>query len=1331
LNSNSVAATCGSSNGSFVLSANGGTAPYLYSGNGGSSYQPGGSFPAIGPGNYSVMVTDASGCSSNGTVVVANSAAPVVASAPVTNVSCNGLNNGSITINVAGGTSPISYSINGGFTTSTNNSFNNLAPGAYSILVTDGNGCTGTSTANIIQPAAITLSTTTSNASCGNNDGSANITASGGSGALTYSLNGSAAQPSGLFGNLGAGSYNVVVTDQSGCTATIVASVSNNAAPIISNVNNTNINCYGNTNGTISISAAGGTAPLSYSINNGLSYQSASTFNSLPGGTYSISVLDANGCVATSNISISEPAQLNISTLAANATCGNANGSITSLVSGGVIPYNYSINNGATNQPTGTFVGLSSGGYTVLITDNNGCTTSSTSNIQNIGGPVALPANINNVTCFGLTNGSITANSTGGTTPFAYSINGGNSQPSNYFGGLNPGSYSITISDANGCTTTISSNITSPSQLTMSTTTTGSTCGNTNGTVSISASGGSGSYTFSNNGGLSYQPISNFNNLSAGTYTVMVMDANGCTASGSSNVASAPGPILSAVNFNNVNCYNGTNGSITVSSSNGTAPLSYSINQGLPQASNAFNNLTAGTYNILISDANGCTASSSQLITQPSALLTSTSSTPSTCFNGTNGSASVSVSGGTAPYSYIWSGSTNTGPNSNNLSAGSYSVTVSDNNGCSSSMTIVVSNMGGPTISSAISTNNNCYQSNDGTATVQIIGGTGPFNYTLNGTVNQSSGTFQNLPAGTATILVTDNNGCTASNIFTITQPTPVTISGSSTNSSCGNSNGAINLVATGGTSPYSFSNNGGLSYQSNPVFSNLNAGSYSTSTSDANGCTASSSQTIIDLAGPSISSVTPSNPACFNSANGTINIVAIGNGPLNFSLNNGTTFQQNPVFSGLSGGSYNILVSDTNGCLSYSNTLLVEPDPMIATATTSPSICNNSTNGAASVSAQGGQTPYSFIWNTGSTSSTVVNIAAGNYTVTITDANGCTLTQSAIVSNISGPTISSITTTNNSCYQSSNDSAAVAISSGTGPFNFNLNGSKNQSNGSFSNLPAGPGTVLVTDNNGCTTSASFSITEPGPLTLTSQNSSSTCGNSNASITVTAAGGTGPYQYSNNGGGTYQIPNIFLGLGAGSFNLSVIDANGCLTNSTEVVSDLAGPIVSSTSITNPSCFSYTNGSISVFANGNGPLTYSINNGSTSQSNTLFQNLGAGVYSILVTDTNGCTTIASSTLSQPSLLSVLPSTTPSYCDGGTNGSASLNVQGGTTPYTYQWSNGVSSSSNNNLPAGTYSITVTDANGCTQQQSAIVTNVPSPTVSSLNTINNSCYQHGDGT
>ncbi|MFM8917368.1 MAG: hypothetical protein ACKOGP_06465, partial [Bacteroidota bacterium] len=183
-----------------------------------------------------------------------------------------------------------------------------------------------------------------------------------------------------------------------------------------------------------------------------------------------------------------------------------------------------------------------------------------------------------------------------------------------------------------------------------------------------------------------------------------------------------------------------------------------------------------------------------------------------------------------------------------------------------------------------------------------------------------------------------------------------------------------------------------------------------------------------------------------------------------------------------------------------------------------------------------------------GSITSITSNVAAGTYTVTITDANGCTLTQSAAVSNIPSPQVISTTSTTSSCYQSNNGTANSQISSGTGPFNFNLNGVINQSNGVFTNLPAGTGNVLITDNNGCTATTSFLITEPNALTLSTSNSSTTCGNSNGVLLLNGSGGTAPYTYSNNGGTTYQTLTTFNGLIAGTYNLSIMDANGCLGN---------------------------------------------------------------------------------------------------------------------------------------------------------------------------------------
>jgi gliding motility-associated-like protein len=1330
INSTSSAATCGSNNGSFNVSANGGMPPYQYSGNAGVSFQPSGNFIGYGPGSYSIVVTDASGCSTNGNVSISNSAAPVVTSIPVSNITCNGYGNGSLTINVNGGVAPITYSINGGFTTSTNNTFSNLGPGSYNILVTDGNGCTGSSTATISQPSSININSTTTNASCGNSDGTATISATGGSGTLNYSLNGGPGQTLGSFTNLAAGNYNIIVTDQSGCTSSIVASVSNNTAPIISNVNGTPVDCSGNSNGTITINANGGTAPLTYSIDNGTNYQSSPFFTALSGGTYSISVLDANGCLATSNISINEPVALTISTLQTNTTCGNANGTISSLATGGSTPYSYSINNGSTSQTTGSFVGLSSGNYSVLITDNNGCTAISTVNISNLAGPVALLALTTNITCFGLTNGSITANATGGSQPLYYSLNGGSAQSSNYFGNLAQGPYSITITDVNGCTATANSNITSPSQINLSVFNSNSTCGNANGTIIINASGGTGALNYSNNGGLTYQANGSFTGLGSGNYSIVVTDANGCSSTTSSSIAGAPGPVLSNQSSNNISCYNQSNGNITVTASNGTAPLSYSISSGLTQPTGVFNNLSAGNYTITVTDANGCSAATTQLLTQPSALLTSIASTPSTCQNGTNGSANVSVSGGTTPYTYTWSGSTSTTNTANNLVSGSYSVTITDNNGCSTNLNTTVNNIPGPNINSITTVDNTCFQSNNGTAITQISGGTGPFNYALNGTLNQSSGSFTNLPAGPGSITVSDNNGCTSTLGFVISQPQPVSLSSIAVSSTCGNSNGNISFVANGGTAPYTYSNNGGLSYQPNPVFNNLTAGNYNISVMDANGCTATSTDTIGDLTGPTIVSNTFGNPTCYNSGNGTITLAASGNGPLNYSINNGVNNQSSPIFSGLGAGSYNILVTDVNGCTVTTNSVITEPDPLISITSTNPSICNNGTNGNASVAVQGGTLPYVYLWNTGAVSSSISNVPAGSYTITVTDANGCTSIQNAIVANISGPSISTVLTSDNSCFQSNNGGVSITISSGTGPFNFNLNGTANQSNGVFTNLPAGPGSILITDNNGCTTTATFVINQPSPLTFASQNSSSTCGNNNGALSLSGSGGTSPYTFSNNGGTTYQAQGLFQGLNAGNYIVSIMDANGCITNNTETINDLAGPILTSTAIINPSCFNSTDGIITLTANGNGNLSYSINNGANTQTNPNFQNLVAGNYSILVTDTNGCTTTGIATLVQPDALMASTITNPSICDGTSNGNAAVSTQGGTPPYSYLWNNGTSATSLNNVIAGIYTITITDNNGCTLQQSVSIGNIASPILTNLSTTNNTCNQQGDG-
>ena len=320
-----IDATCGNSDGSITINASGGSGNYNYSINNGASFQPSNTFNTLPSGSYDVVVRDGSDCTSSAPVGINNIAAPLIQSTPVSDVSCNGAGDGTITINVNGGTAPLSYSIDGGFTSQSSNVFNSLGAGNLNIVVTDANGCEVTGSVVIVEPAAIVLNPVTSDATCGNNDGSVTVTVNGGTGTPNFSMNGSAPQGSGIFNNLGAGNYNILVTDASGCTAAIVASVSNTNSPAITASTGTAISCNGLSDGSITITASGGTGAITYSIDNGVTFQSSGNFTSLVAGTYSIVITDVNGCIASGNVIIEEPDPLVLNTLPSDATCGNDN----------------------------------------------------------------------------------------------------------------------------------------------------------------------------------------------------------------------------------------------------------------------------------------------------------------------------------------------------------------------------------------------------------------------------------------------------------------------------------------------------------------------------------------------------------------------------------------------------------------------------------------------------------------------------------------------------------------------------------------------------------------------------------------------------------------------------------------------------------------------------------------------------------------------------------------------------------------------------------------------------------------------------------------------
>ncbi|MFN5887170.1 MAG: SprB repeat-containing protein, partial [Flavobacteriales bacterium] len=372
----------------------------------------------------------------------------------------------------------------------------------------------------------------------------------------------------------------------------------------------------------------------------------------------------------------------------------------------------------------------------------------------------------------------------------------------------------------------------------------------------------------------------------AGTYSVTVTDANGCTSQTSVTITQPQGGLSLSTTQVNVLCYGNSTGSINLTATGGTSPYTYAWSNNTTQEDPT--NLTAGTYSVTVTDANGCTSQTSVTITQPQApLALSTTQVNVLCFGNSTGSVNLTVTGGTSPYTYAWSNNT-IQEDPANLAAGTYSVTVTDANGCSSQTSVTITQPQGGLSLSATQVNVLCFGNSTGSINLTVTGGTSPYTYAWSNNSTQED--LTNLSAGSYTVVVSDNSACTAQLTITINQPTTaLSLSTMQVNVGCyGNNTGSINLTATGGISPYTYawSNN---TTQEDPT--NLAAGTYSVTVTDANGCTSQTNVTITQPQAPLALSTTQVNVFCFGNSTGSVNLTGTGGtSPYTYAWSNTTT---------------------------------------------------------------------------------------------------------------------------------------------------------------------------------------------------------------------------------------------------------------------------------------------------------------------------------------------------------------------------------------------------------------------------------------------------------
>ncbi len=640
-------------------------------------------------GTFDVTLLGIGACSGRSELTQSNlitiNAKPTL-SASATNTSC-GSCNGTATVNASGASTPYTYQWNDP-SSGVTNSVASLCAGSFQVTVTDANGCTEIAGVNVSDGVSMSISTSSTDANCGNATGTATANPTGGTTPHTYLWDDPGTQTNQVAVGLNSGTYNVTITDAAGCTVEtdfFSAAVVNSTAGVAASIpSSSNPSSCGISDGTATASASGGSSPYSYNWSNSAT---SASITGLAGGTYIVTITDANSCTDTASVTLTGPSAPSVSASGTDPTgCGTTDGTATANVSGGTSPYSYNWSNSAT---TSTITGLSAGTYIVTITDANTCTANTSVTLTASSAPSVSTAGID-PTCNGDNDGTATATGSGGTGSYTYAWSTSPVQTNAMATGLSAGIlYTVTITDGIGCNNSDAITLTDPAAIVLSTNSNDASCGNSDGDVSVTiSSGGTApfSYLWDDPGA---QTTSTANNLAAGSFNVIVTDANGCLQNSSANVSNTGAPTAN-ITESTLSCNGDNDGTATISATGGAVPYTYEWSTSPVQTNAIATGLSGGTYTATITDAVGCITVANATVYEPAALAVSSNTTIASqglC----DGTATAIATGGTGAYTYLWNDSlAQTTATATGLCIGPYTVLVTDSNGCSTSTLVTI-----------------------------------------------------------------------------------------------------------------------------------------------------------------------------------------------------------------------------------------------------------------------------------------------------------------------------------------------------------------------------------------------------------------------------------------------------------------------------------------------------------------------------------------------------------------------------------------------------------------------------------------------------------------
>ena len=1255
---------------------------------------------------------------------------PSITSLLTTGTTCFGDADGAVDVAAVSAAGAVTYELidaDGNLLSNTTGQFAGLAPGLYTLRLGTNMNCFLNEPIEVPETGELIVAAIVLNdISCaGADNGRALGLIQGGSWPFSFAW--SSGSTDSIAVDLPAGINSVTVTDANGCTSTDDVLIDESELLTLS-TRVAKTACAGTTDGIGVASATGGLGDYSYLWDANAGFQTQDTAFNLAAGQYQVTVTDDAGCETINQLTMTEGAPLELTTIvAAEAPCDGSPGGVGQVqaTGGSGAPYTFEWTGVPFNPNSQTVPGLTIGTYIVEVTDNELC--SDTAHlVMTADSPIEIASEVTPTDCAYNDNGTANLTVTGGGPNYTFTWSDGGPATEDRTD-LPAGSYSVTVSDQTGCAQVAAVDVSAPdtliAQIDPSTLQNVSCLAGDDGQAEAVGTGGTGALSYLWDMAADNQNTALATGLGAGDYTVTVTDANNCEATATASIASG---LSIAIDFvaTPASCATGSDGSVaaTVTGASGTITYDWSL-VGAPDAA-TLSNVPAGTYTLTVTDGGGCTATDSVQVSAPPALTTTISAGTNACDGPSDGTATVTPTGGTPGYTYLWSDALQQQTaTASGLDNAIYFVTVTDQNGCTAVDTIDVA--APPVLTVQVSVVDVlCFGESTGELIVTAAGGTPPYSYTYADPTFPDVATVDGLPVGNYGIItVTDANGCTADtpdNAAIISGPGgSLFVTLNTQDVSCsGAADGQVSLAIGGGTGPYTYDWNG-LPGVTDSLATGLAPDQYLTTVTDANGCTLLVQSEVDEPDSISIS-LTANSFTCNITAVDIAATVDGGSGVLVFDWSGpgafGATTQN--VFGATQAGVYTLTVTDGNACTA-SATYTVDPAPpaLALSFVNTDTVCFNAETGSTETVVSNGVEPYFVQWADGQTTLDPVNLAAGFHTVTVIDQVGCTAVDSVFVPERPEIIITLAQEAAN-CNDAADGSVTVTdISVGgvsTALGNFDYQWSDQTTTGTTVTLAQGGlgYGVTVTDALGCTAKADIEVGNPAPVeAFVETRSDVSCnGGADGSVKVVGTGGTGPYTYAWPATVLSATGGVANALPAGTYTVTVADVRGCETPFDVTLAEPA-PIELAFDNVAVACSGESTGYLAVEAGGGtGPYTYLWSTGSTE---TALSDIPAADYGLTVTDANGCELAVIEPVSEPGEpLDAVYELTDVSCFGGMDGRIDIIASGGTQPYRYALNDSELSGGSQliALSAGMYRAHIVDARGCALTSDSLKVNEP---------------------